>query len=166
MEPPSPPCGSIQRNIFEIDLTFIAKSITLSATVFRAVACAQTIHEETMHTFAHIEIPTLNLDKAMSFYTGLFQWKYQPFFGDDYRLIVTDRGEMIGGLTRVDEIPFLEGFWNYIEVDNVDHALALAQTLGGRVIRPRSELPDNFGVYGVLQSPDGYNFGVWEKVRS
>lgn len=116
-----------------------------------------------MHTFAHVEFPVLDLRRATAFYAALFQWKFQPFYGNDYLLISTADGIEIGGLTRVDEIPYINGFWNYVEVGNIDKILELAQNHGGKTVRPKSELPGDHGYYAVIQAPDGYNFGVWSK---
>ncbi len=116
-----------------------------------------------MFTFAHVEIPVLDLGKATAFYGALFHWKFERFFGDDYLMIIGADGKEIGGLTRVNEIPYINGFWNYVEVDNIDKTLELAQNLGGKMVRSKSELPDNHGAYAVIQAPDGYNFGIWRK---
>jgi predicted enzyme related to lactoylglutathione lyase len=116
-----------------------------------------------MYTFAHVEIPALDLRKAASFYGALFQWKFQPFYGDDYLMIYAPDGTEIGGLTRVDDVPYINGFWNYVEVDDVDRIVELAQNLGGKIVRPKGELPDDHGFYAVIQAPDGYNLGVWVK---
>ncbi|MBU0507646.1 VOC family protein [bacterium] len=116
-----------------------------------------------MHTFAHIEFPTLDVRKAVEFYGPLFNWTFRKFYGDDYLLICTSEGETIGGLTRVSEIPRISGFYNYVEVADVDSALKKAEKLGGSVSRLSSELPDGMGCYGVILSPDGYPLGIWSK---
>jgi len=116
-----------------------------------------------MYTFAHIELPTLDLRQAADFYGALFQWKFQAFYGDDYLMIHTQDGQEIGGLTRVDGMPYINGFWNYVEVADIEKTLALVQSKGGKIVRPKSELPSNHGFYAVLQAPDGYNLGIWCK---
>lgn len=116
-----------------------------------------------MYTFAHVEIPVLNLKQASTFYSALFHWKFREFFGSDYLLVQAPDGSFIGGLSRVDAIPVIDEFYSYVEVGNVDESLSLAERLGGQVIRPKTELPEGFGVYGIFQSPDGYRMGVWAK---
>lgn len=116
-----------------------------------------------MNTFAHIEIPTLDLRKATEFYGPLFNWKFRKFYGDDYLMISTSEGNAVGGLTRVSEIPRISGFYNYVEVEDVDAALRKAERLGGTVSRLKSDLPEEMGSYGIILSPDGYSFGVWQK---
>lgn len=116
-----------------------------------------------MHTFAHIELPALDLRKATEFYGPLFNWKFRKFYGDDYYLISTADGALIGGMTKISEIPRISGFYNYVEVEDVDAALRKAERLGGTVSRLKSELPEGMGSYGVILSPDGYPLGVWQK---
>lgn len=116
-----------------------------------------------MYTFAHVEIPVMNLKQANTFYGALFHWKFQELFGDDYLLIQTPSGEYIGGLSRVKAVPVVDGFYSYVEVEDVNAALLLVEKLGGQVIRPKSDLPEGFGAYGIFQSPDGYRMGVWAK---
>ena len=116
-----------------------------------------------MYTFAHIELPVLDLKRGADFYSALFHWKFETLFGDDYLMIHSAEGAEIGGLSRVDEIPYINGFWNYVEVGDIEKTLTLAKSLGGKVIKPRTELPGNHGSYAVIQAPDGYNFGIWAK---
>lgn len=116
-----------------------------------------------MFTFAHVEIPVLNLKQAATFYGALFHWQFKQFYGDDYLLFATPDGQYIGGISRVGQIPVIDEFYIYVEVPDVDAALAMAEKLGGQVIRPKTELPEGFGMYGIFQSPDGYRMGVWMK---
>jgi hypothetical protein len=116
-----------------------------------------------MYTFAHVEIPVLNLKQASTFYGALFHWKFREFFGEDYLLVLSPAGESIGGLSRVKAVPVVDEFYTYVEVEDVDSTLTLAEKLGGQVIRPKTELPEGFGAYGIFQCPDGYRLGVWSK---
>ena len=116
-----------------------------------------------MHAFAHVEIPVLDMERAVTFYAPLFSWKFQRLFGDDYLLFGTGDGNFIGGLTKVSEIPSLSGFYNYVEVEDIDSTLAKAERLGGRVRRLKTELPEGMGSYALIDSPDGYPIGIWSK---
>jgi uncharacterized protein len=116
-----------------------------------------------MHTFAHIEIPTTDLARASEFYGKLFQWKLETFATDDYKLIITDDGGAIGGLSLLDKLPEMSGFYNYVEVHSIDASLARAAELGGKMYRPKTELPPGFGFYAILEAPDGYKFGIWAR---
>jgi len=116
-----------------------------------------------MHTFVHVEIPTTDLKKAMSFYGPLFNWRFEQFYGDDYMMIFTGDGVQVGGLTKIKEVPLLEHHYSYVEVPDVAATMARAESLGGTVIRPLTELPGGLGAYSVIQCPDGHRIGVWSK---
>jgi uncharacterized protein len=116
-----------------------------------------------MYTFAHVEIPVTDLKRAAAFYGGIFRWQFKAFYGDDYLMIETTDGKEIGGLTRVDQMLSSPEYVVYVEVDNLEKILQQAQDLGGTVVRAKTELPGSHGWYGVIQSPDGYYFGVWTK---
>ncbi len=116
-----------------------------------------------MFTFAHVEIPVTDMEKAVTFYAPLFNWKLSKLFGDDYLLISTAEDEYIGGLSKIREMPEISGFHNYVEVEDIEITLAKAERLGGRVMRLKTELPEGFGHYAIVQSPDGYSIGIWTK---
>ena len=116
-----------------------------------------------MYTFAHIELPVLDLQRGAEFYGALFGWKYERLFGNDYLMIRTAEGQEIGGLSRVDGIPQILGYWNYIEVPDIEKTAKQAQSLGGKIVQAKTELPNNYGSYAVIQAPDGYNLGIWQK---
>jgi len=116
-----------------------------------------------MHTFAHIELPALNLAREAEFYTALFGWKFFANFGDGYLLFGNSDEEIVGGLSQVAEIPHIEGFHNYVEVVDIEAALAKAGRIGGQTTTPRTELPGGFGAYAVIRTPDGYSIGIWQR---
>lgn len=115
-----------------------------------------------MHTFAHIELPTTDLDQAAAFYGQLFGWKFETFATNDYRLILSEEGA-IGGLTQVSVMPPIEEFFNYVEVHSIEATLARAEALGAKVYRPKTELPPGFGFYAIFEAPDGYKLGIWTR---
>jgi uncharacterized protein len=116
-----------------------------------------------MYTFAHVELPTTDLALASKFYGALFHWTFKTFYTDDYQLIYVD-GEAIGGLTQVHEMPPANEYFNYVEVADIDQTLIEAEPLGGKMLRPKSELPAGMGWYAILRTPDGYHLGIWQKV--
>lgn len=116
-----------------------------------------------MYSFVHVEIPTSNLSAAATFYGGLFGWKFQKFYGEDYLMIRLADGTEIGGLTKIDHIPYNGKFVNYVAVPDVDAVLAKLERLGGKLVRAKSELPEGKGVFAVVQSPDGFCIGLWAK---
>ena len=133
-------------------------------TIYKLFAHSQLKHEETaMFGFAHVELPALNLEREGKFYAAIFNWKLQDFYGNDYRMIVTPDGDMIGGLTKVLKIHFAEDYVNFVEVENVDKTIAAAEKIGGSRVGETKELPEGMGFYGKIKTPDGYCIGVWAK---
>jgi predicted enzyme related to lactoylglutathione lyase len=116
-----------------------------------------------MFGFAHVELPAKNLQREGQFYSVLFQWKMQEFYGDDYRMIVTADGDMIGGLTKVDQIIYNDAYIVFVEVDNVDRMIAAAEKIGGSRAAETRDLPEGMGSYSKIKTPDGYCIGVWSK---
>jgi uncharacterized protein len=115
-----------------------------------------------MYSFAHVELPTTDLKVASDFYGKLFHWTFETFYTADYLLVFSGK-EAIGGLSQVHEMPPANEAFNYVEVPDIEQLLAKAETLGGKTLRPRSELPGGMGAYAILRTPDGYHLGIWQK---
>jgi predicted enzyme related to lactoylglutathione lyase len=99
-------------------------------------------------------------DAVTRFYSALFGWKVNAHNALGYRAVETGNGRGIDG-----------GVWPsppeghnlvqlFVEVDDIDAALAKAQTLGATVIVPKSELPDGDALAIVLD-PAGLSFGMY-----
>jgi predicted enzyme related to lactoylglutathione lyase len=116
-----------------------------------------------MHTFVHVEIPTLNTEKAAKFYGGLFGWKTEAMPGMDYLMISTADGQMIGGITPAENFPHNDSYINYIEVADIEQTLKKAVSLGGTAAMSKTPLPPPNGFIGKVISPDGYCIGLWSK---
>ena len=119
--------------------------------------------------FCHIELNTTDLDKAKSFYSGLFDWKLEdmPMPGGTYTLIdpgQTD-GPGCGGGMMSHPVEGVPSHWlSYIQVDDLDATVQKAESLGGQVVVPRMEVPE-MGWFAVLQGPTGEHFAVWENAK-
>ena len=117
-----------------------------------------------MHGFCHIELPTTDLDKAQTFYGGLFGWQFMPIPGMDYRVFNAGEGAVGGGIQKVAAISQTEGAYSYVEVEDIPAILAKVKELGGKVVQEKQVLPDaSWGAVGVLAAPDGYRVGLWSK---
>jgi predicted enzyme related to lactoylglutathione lyase len=116
-----------------------------------------------MYHFEHVEIPTSNLQVASKFYAALFNWKLDVFFGEGYLMITAPDGKTIGGLSKVDKPVYHEDFGVYVEVPEVAATLKKAASLGGGIVREKSELPEGQGFYGKIKTPDGYCIGIWSR---
>ena len=50
----------------------------------------------------------------------------------------------------------------YVQVNDVDAAVAKAKTLGGNVIVPKTPIPQ-MGHFAIIADPTGAVFGIWAK---
>jgi predicted enzyme related to lactoylglutathione lyase len=48
----------------------------------------------------------------------------------------------------------------YVEVDDIPKYLSKADSIGGKQVTPKTEIP-NVGWFGVLADPDGNKIGVY-----
>ena len=109
------------------------------------------------------ECVTRDVDRAKSFYTGVFGWKATPFEGMDYTVFEND-GRGIGGCMAMPEAMPKEApsFWlTYFSVADADAAAAKARDLGGNVAGQPTDIP-NVGRFAVVTDPQGATFGVFQ----
>lgn len=123
-----------------------------------------------MNPVAHVEIPVLDLDRAMRFYAALFgvsfdgitpvhdsRMAYFPFDpGWDGASVALAEGEIY--------VPTLNGALVYFSVGDIDAAIARAIAAGGEVLFPKTaisetghvaEIRDSEGSRIALQQPWG-----------
>lgn len=111
-----------------------------------------------MHKVSYIELHTKNVDQAKGFYGELFGWKFQS-------LPMTPRYEAMEGAQSggILEESAGSGYWlQYIDVEDVTASAKKAEKLGGKVLKPKTEVPD-MGWFAVVQDPAGASFALWQK---
>jgi uncharacterized protein len=112
----------------------------------------------------HFEVMGKDTNALWSFYAGLFDWKINHDNPMGYGIV--DRQENLsadgagigGGIGAMpDDQPGYVTF--YVEVPDVEAALAKAETLGGtRVMGPDQVMPGL--VIGLFNDPEGHQVGV------
>ena len=115
----------------------------------------------------HFEILGKDAEKTQSYYSELFGWKVEPLPFENptrYALVQRDgntnaEGVGIGGGLGEgpDDYPGHVTF--YVEVPDVEAALAKAESLGGRRTMGPDQVPDG-PVIGLFEDPDGNTVGV------
>jgi len=125
-------------------------------------------------TIIHFEIPANDPEKLSGFYKNLFGWKFEKMsMGDmgDYWMIETRAGTaqnmekaqntagVNGGMMK--KMDPNQRPTNYILVESVDDFTKKIQNLGGKVIVPKTPIP-NMGAFAVALDPEGNPFGVFE----
>ncbi len=101
----------------------------------------------------HVEIPAANVESAAKFYQSLFGWKIVPFPEMDYTMWEAGDGSG-GGFPPVSDDNPVGQVLVYIDSDDIEADLKKVGELGGKVLRPKAEIPGT-GWFGIFQDPTG-----------
>jgi len=87
--------------------------------------------------FVHVELATIDLDKAKTFYRSLFDWQLQDMdMGGSISYTMIGAGEGTGGGMMKHPVAGAPSAWQaYALVDDVAPATANAKSLGATVMR-------------------------------
>jgi predicted enzyme related to lactoylglutathione lyase len=113
-----------------------------------------------MPSLMHFEIPADNVDRAKSFYSKLFGWEIKELPGMDYWIITTDGEKSVGGgmMKRQNSGQTVV---NYMDVPSVDQYAAEVEKLGGKIIFPKTAVPE-MGYFAICLDTENNAFGLWE----
>ena len=110
----------------------------------------------------HVEVMGKDAGKLREYYGELFGWKFTEPMGPDYATLEDPDGVGggIGGATDGYEghVTF------YVQVPDVEAALAQAESLGGTRMMGPDEVPGAGIVIGLLNDPEGHTIGVMSQV--
>lgn len=106
------------------------------------------------------QIVARNAEKVADFYSRLFDWKINSSNALGYRTFETGNGRGIpGGVwPRGEEGHDLVQL--FVEVDDIDGYLAKAESLGGRTLIPKQQLPDGDAL-ALFIDPAGLSVGLY-----
>ena len=108
--------------------------------------------------FVWFDLFTTDLAHAQSFYTELFNWKINTMDmggGFEYPMFAVGERGIAGSMPLPDEAKAMGAppHWlAYVEVEDVDAAVAKAVELGGKVLREAADMP-SVGRWAVLADP-------------
>jgi uncharacterized protein len=110
----------------------------------------------------HFEIPADNPDRAIAFYSRVFDWKFQKWEGPmPYWLVSTgEAGPGIDGGLHPRAFPG-QGSVNTLDVPSCDAFLRKIEAAGGRIAVPKMAIP-GMGWLAYCSDPEGNTFGVME----
>ncbi|WP_067052917.1 VOC family protein [Methanofollis ethanolicus] len=118
-----------------------------------------------MANIVHFDLPADDLERAKTFYSSLFGWKFELAPGwTDFYLIATateDGSPGIGGGMGKRGAPD-QKITNYIGVQSIDACQADVTRLGGKVRLGKTAVPE-FGYLAVCEDTEGNTFGLWEE---
>ena len=95
----------------------------------------------------HFAIHIDDMDRAKTFYEGVFEWGFASYGPTDFLQIKTDKtenGELIGALQSRNYSPVKEriiGLECTISVGNVDEIIKRVEENGGQILMPKTAIP-------------------------
>lgn len=108
------------------------------------------------HTPVWFDISTPDAVRIRSFYREMFGWQVNAL--DDTYALVGDERRPSGGIGRAGpDSPYI-GIVVYFPVDDVEAALARAESLGGTRVMEPTETP--MRVIAAIADPDGNTVGL------
>jgi uncharacterized protein len=121
------------------------------------------------HPIVHIEFAANDPQAAGGFYSQLFDWKldYDPNLG--YMQFQPESGPG-GGFNKVGATE-AAGFETkagdvlvYVATDDIDATLARAESLGGKTLVPKMEIP-GIGWFSIFTDPTGNKVGLYTSLQ-
>ncbi len=108
------------------------------------------------HPVVHFELSGPDDRELAGFYAELFGWRVRPVPGIRYTRIDTGGG-INGGVAAAADGPATATF--YIETDDLQAALDKINLIGGKTVRPITELP-GMATYALFEDLDGLVAGL------
>ena len=122
-----------------------------------------------MDKVVHFEIPVDNLERAKKFYKTAFNWALTPMPQMEYTLLNTvevdeknmpkEPGGINGGMMERGDV--IKNVVITISVENMDAAIKKVQSLGGKIVQGKNEVP-NMGITAYFQDTEGNVLGLWQ----
>lgn len=110
----------------------------------------------------HFELSADDPERAVTFYTTVFGWKFDKWSGPfDYWVITTGTSAepgIDGGMSRRQ---LGRSGQNTIAVDSLDDFLAKIASAGGTVVEPKGPIP-GVGWFARCRDTEGNEFGMLE----
>ena len=111
------------------------------------------------HPIVHIEFSAKDRESAGQFYSQLFGWKVSQMPEMDYASFESQEG-LGGGFNPVKEDYPAGTVTVYVGCDDIEATLAKAESLGGKTIVPKSEIPGT-GWFAMFSDPTGNVVGLF-----
>ncbi len=116
--------------------------------------------------FVWHELMTTDTDAASDFYSDVVPWKAEDSGMPSYSLWMSGKYRSGGLMALPEDQSATPPHWIiYIGTPDVDETVAAAEKLGGKVLKPASDIP-NVGRFAVLSDPQGAAFAVFTPAPS
>ena len=106
----------------------------------------------------HFEIGCKDQAASTQFYSSLFGWTAQQM-GPAAMIQTGSQQGIQGHITQLGHEPFKYTIF-YVQVDSIEDALAKAESLGGKTVVPKVDIP--MGSFAWISDPDGNTVGLWK----
>lgn len=111
-----------------------------------------------------VEIPVLNMERALAFYNAVFQLQAEVYDDGERLSAVLWMIEGAPGLSLTKTAGFrpgLDGIWVYIHSsDPLDEVLARVEAAGGTVLSPLTSMGAS-GAYTLIQDTEGNTIALY-----
>ncbi|MBT3338466.1 MAG: VOC family protein [Anaerolineae bacterium] len=111
----------------------------------------------------HIEIPTKDAATSGKFYADLFGWKIKSMPEMNYTMFEPSEGPG-GGFSEVTAENPVGKVLIYVDSADIDADLKEAEALGGKIIMPKSEIPET-GWFGIFEDPTGNHIALYTSMN-
>ncbi len=112
----------------------------------------------TKRNIVHVEFSSRDLKESAKFYQDLFGWKIEMVPQMNYATWEAGQPPMGGfnppDMSRPGEVIV------YVESDDIQADLKKAKSLGGSIIREKTEIPQT-GWFGLFKDPNGNQVGLY-----
>ena len=111
-----------------------------------------------------VDVSAVDVEATGRFYAGLFGWTVEADMGPDgggYRML-SKNGMHVGGLGPLMQEGAPPSWTTYINVDDVDAAMAKIGPAGGTVVVPAMDLPMESGRIGMALDAAGGFFALFQ----
>ena len=111
------------------------------------------------HPIVHIELSASDPKAAGEFYANLLGWKIDVDEKMEYVMFSPEPGPGGGFNPITDEMP-AGTVLIYVHTDDIQGTLAQAESLGGKIIIPKTEIP-TIGWFVIFLDPTGNSIGLF-----
>ncbi|MBX3363652.1 MAG: VOC family protein [Phycisphaeraceae bacterium] len=115
------------------------------------------------HPVVHFEIGCRDSAKTVEFYTKLFGWSSEAY-GPTAMLNTGSNQGIQGHISSLGHPPH-NYMTVYAHVDDLDASLKKAESLGGKIMIPPTEVP-GMGHFAWITDPEGTVFGMWKPMNA
>jgi hypothetical protein len=109
---------------------------------------------------AHVEIPSIDLNRSSDFLKNVFGWDFKPF-GNGYLLYNNHQGIM-AGIRKVEKVISGNCTVFHVTVSNIDETLEKTKKYGGHIKTGKTTIPA-MGWYALITDLDGNTIGLYQK---